>query len=993
MSYFIVDKNGAGADFATCRGLSDLRDLGLNGLTEFLDNGQADDSLKDRVIEECINHPDTDYISDLFAGMDAPIILTDGTGGDEEEIEASEPKINAEEARDEHGRWARSILSGDERASKLAEFKALKEKASAVYERGKHETDSTGLTGLTRKDADEFADLNRKMNAVHYDLARPLKSEKIPSEQERKSTLPVDTVQIAHSDLFKNKHVWSAISDSATGTYYNRNTPVDDIMDGKNKDVTAKEFYDTFQPTRDSLKEKFGNEIELHRAVGKQMNKPTQNWATTREFAKQFGGNVLSKKIPISNIIAVNVGPFGKYHELIVGNPPEEKLTAAAPFGNRNASKDYKTQFLKNINETSRTAKSGKIDTSTAPEKTGSNLPADQLRKQTEQNAENLFKHAADHKDDDFSTPRKVADFVTQANKLANQGVSEHAYRSWDGPKGNGWTPAKDVPAMTSAYYQELSDRLTRGDDPVKTAAWHEQTFDHIVHPFADGVGRTSKAVSAMILMRGNHDLPTYPDRKEYYGHAHDNEADFEKFYRGMYGDGSVKAGAPKGNKNAEKDDSLRTKRIGKVNDGVVESYQEPSVGVTEHHEKSWGNGLGAQANRWRYRPSNLNVNGKNEVSWTDKPSKSDMDAVEEHMLKHGEKIDLHKDITYKKTYRITAGAPKGNRNAEKGYHKASEMWRIGKVDDEDVQSMPHEPNTFACHQDFNWDVGYQATPFRYRPRTNDDKEAKVLWDVQPTDKEMDAVEYHLEKKGVGVDIHKPWYDMSEGKSTVYRNNKYKVNAGAPKGNRNAAKDYVKPEINPADAERLKKFAEVPIENHLKSMMDGMRNDAPDGQIVTHSDRDPRLIMIAAAGGQQIRNVSQFLGGKYDVKEVPAPEFCKDFVEGGTFPGQCYDKAGQFIAGCRYDAPEKCTLVHGFIGNKETTAGFGHGWVEIGDHTVFDGVRQKFYDKEDYFRKLGAISEQRYTPDESVKMMLQKKFYGPWGPTLGVTGGPNGGRK
>ena len=55
------------------------------------------------------------------------------------------------------------------------------------------------------------------------------------------------------------------------------------------------------------------------------MDKPTQNWATTENFVSKFletpgyeGAQIVSKEIPIEQIVAVNVNRNGAYHELIV---------------------------------------------------------------------------------------------------------------------------------------------------------------------------------------------------------------------------------------------------------------------------------------------------------------------------------------------------------------------------------------------------------------------------------------------------------------------------------------------------------------------------------------------------------------------------------------------------------------------------------------------------------------------------------------------------
>jgi len=109
-------------------------------------------------------------------------------------------------------------------------------------------------------------------------------------------------------------------------------TAIDQIISGKNANVSAQQFYDAFDATRDTMRKHYGETVKLFRATGAQKTKATTNWATTEAFAKKFGGNIISKEIPIDEVIAVNVGVNGKYHEIIVGKKPKgiEEITNPA---------------------------------------------------------------------------------------------------------------------------------------------------------------------------------------------------------------------------------------------------------------------------------------------------------------------------------------------------------------------------------------------------------------------------------------------------------------------------------------------------------------------------------------------------------------------------------------------------------------------------------------------------------------------------------------
>ena len=210
------------------------------------------------------------------------------------------------------------------REEKVTRIKQLREQADELAKKEK----------LTTAEAQQFERLTHERNRLKFEIATPLTIEKLRQNLPTDNTMTPEAIVVAQHDLLRNKDVYMAISASATGVYFNADTPVDEIMLGKNPAVSPKEFRDTFTATREALHRQYGETVTAYRAVGLQKNKATQNWATTREFAEQFGKNVIHREIPINAILAVNVGLNGRYHELIVstsalageGLPTEESV-------------------------------------------------------------------------------------------------------------------------------------------------------------------------------------------------------------------------------------------------------------------------------------------------------------------------------------------------------------------------------------------------------------------------------------------------------------------------------------------------------------------------------------------------------------------------------------------------------------------------------------------------------------------------------------------
>ena len=179
---------------------------------------------------------------------------------------------------------------------------------------------------MTGPEAVLFMKLGNEISGIMYDLSRtkPLNPDKVATESERMSTLPKEVVVQAYNDALADRDVFIAMNNASFGTANDAITDVDRLLAGPK----GAEMYRSFAPTRDAIRRAFGEKIRLYRAEGKQRKKATQNWATTREYAKQFGNNVIEKDIPVENILAVNVGS-GNYHEIIVGEPPTMQREAA----------------------------------------------------------------------------------------------------------------------------------------------------------------------------------------------------------------------------------------------------------------------------------------------------------------------------------------------------------------------------------------------------------------------------------------------------------------------------------------------------------------------------------------------------------------------------------------------------------------------------------------------------------------------------------------
>jgi len=112
----------------------------------------------------------------------------------------------------------------------------------------------------------------------------------------------------------------------------------------------------------------------------------------------------------------------------------------------------------------------------------------------------------------------------------------------------------------------------------------------------------------------------------------------------------------------------------------------------------------------------------------------------------------------------------------------------------------------------------------------------------------------------------------------------------------------------------------------------------------------------------------------YKYLEVDVPPELKRFVDiREVYPKSCYEKSYQYITSHH---SKDMVLVHGSLQFNESIP-IGHAWVEIGE-ILFDGVYQRFYNKELYYKELGLVKDFEYTVEQACKFALESGHYGSW---------------
>ncbi len=201
------------------------------------------------------------------------------------------------------------------REEAVQRIKELKGKINAFAEKG----------GLTREEGQEFDSLHREWANHRFDHAKPPKMEHSIADSGYLSTLTPEITQAARTDALKHRGIFVGLHTAAAGVAHNQHTEVDHMVAGTHPTVSTQDLHAAFEPTRQALRKQFGPTMTLWRSPTKQMDKPTQNWATTKEAALQYGPKAVSATVPVDDVVAVNTMHRGKYHEVIIKTPKRNK--------------------------------------------------------------------------------------------------------------------------------------------------------------------------------------------------------------------------------------------------------------------------------------------------------------------------------------------------------------------------------------------------------------------------------------------------------------------------------------------------------------------------------------------------------------------------------------------------------------------------------------------------------------------------------------------
>ncbi len=90
MTYALIDETGQSRDIASNAGLKRLRSEATGALAEFLDAGEGNDELRQRIAAQSMQPKGGEwgYIPGLFAELTGHVVLTNGMEEDEGEAES-----------------------------------------------------------------------------------------------------------------------------------------------------------------------------------------------------------------------------------------------------------------------------------------------------------------------------------------------------------------------------------------------------------------------------------------------------------------------------------------------------------------------------------------------------------------------------------------------------------------------------------------------------------------------------------------------------------------------------------------------------------------------------------------------------------------------------------------------------------------------------------------------------------------------------------------
>jgi hypothetical protein len=215
----------------------------------------------------------------------------------------------------------------------------------------------------------------------------------------------------------------------------------------------------------------------------------------------------------------------------------DERQIARAVDDPNEAKRRFIEAAVANFERTSRT-KRGVSDTSSSTEKPELKASGGGLADRATDNFRRAIERLYDERGREFRTVDEVRTLIEEVAQTVSDGLLKEGqglWRTWATKFANQPPPERIADEMDN-FVHTLAGRLGNShDDAVATAAFIEKRLDGEIHPFADGCGRTAKALSAFVLARAGKPLPVYHGREEYYREVYGTDEEWERYYRSLF--------------------------------------------------------------------------------------------------------------------------------------------------------------------------------------------------------------------------------------------------------------------------------------------------------------------------------------------------------------------------------------------------------------------------------------------------------------------------
>lgn len=191
-----------------------------------------------------------------------------------------------------------------------------------------------------------------------------------------------------------------------------------------------------------------------------------------------------------------------------------------------------------NDNVLSRTASSGHLDVSAAPEKSLAIIQSADAASRVARNRYIVAKYICEQDPNFWKSELSLFSTIVGVGSMLSAGFIEGTlFRSWPLPPDRGYGPGISSAINPNNVIDELllcSRRISSdsiGSLIERAARLEWEIGIGPLHPFADACGRTSRALSAMLLFTNNVPIKRHLSRAEYYEAGSKGAASFARYF------------------------------------------------------------------------------------------------------------------------------------------------------------------------------------------------------------------------------------------------------------------------------------------------------------------------------------------------------------------------------------------------------------------------------------------------------------------------------